>query len=84
MDKRIIEFIRAMRASGVRISLAEAQDALSGVDFIGTNNRDLFRETLRTTLIKDSRAHRSFDYFFPLFFFREQATPAKHPRQYVR
>ncbi len=68
MDKRIIEFVRAMRASGVRISLAEAQDALNGIDITGTENRDVFREALRTTLIKDANKSREFDYFFPLFF----------------
>lgn len=68
MDKRIVEFIRALRASGVRISLAEGQDALYGIEQIGTGSREQFKETLRATLIKDARHARAFDYFFPLFF----------------
>jgi uncharacterized protein with von Willebrand factor type A (vWA) domain len=68
MDKRIVEFIRAMRASGVRVSLAEAEDALKAVDMTGSTNREIFREVLRTTLVKDHRNRREFDYFFPLFF----------------
>ncbi len=68
MDKRIIEFVRAMRASGVRISLAEAQDALNSVDRIGSQDRNVFREALRATLIKDANKSNAFDYFFPLFF----------------
>ena len=68
MDKRIIEFIRALRASGVRVSLAEAQDALNGIQQVGAENREYFRQTLRTTVVKDQRNQRAFDYFFPLFF----------------
>lgn len=68
MEKRIVEFVRAMRAAGVRISLAEAQDALGGVELTGIGDRDVFRETLKATLIKDAKNQRSFDYFFPLFF----------------
>jgi uncharacterized protein len=68
MDQRIIEFIRAMRASGVRISLAEAQDAMRAIELTGANNRDVFQEVLRTTLIKENKNSRAFDYFFPLFF----------------
>ncbi|MBC6937491.1 MAG: VWA domain-containing protein [Chloroflexi bacterium] len=68
MDKRMVEFIRALRAAGVRISLAESQDAMFGVEAVGASNRDFFRSVLRTTLVKEGRDHQTFDYFFPLFF----------------
>jgi uncharacterized protein with von Willebrand factor type A (vWA) domain len=68
MDQRVIQFIRALRAAGVRVSLAESQDAMYGVDAIGATNRDQFRATLRTTLVKESRDQPTFEYFFPLFF----------------
>ena len=68
MDKRMVDFIRALRAAGVRISLAESQDAMYGVDAIGISDRDHFSSALKTTLIKESRDHPIFDYFFPLFF----------------
>lgn len=68
MDKRMIEFVRALRAAGVRISLAESQDALHGVNHIGITQRDQFRATLKATLIKEQRDQAHFDYFFPLFF----------------
>ncbi len=35
MDKRVIEFIRTLRAAGVRISVAESADAMDAVDVIG-------------------------------------------------
>jgi uncharacterized protein with von Willebrand factor type A (vWA) domain len=68
MDKRMVDFIRALRAAGVRISLAESQDAMYGVDHVGVSSRDHFAATLKATLVKEARDQRTFDYFFPLFF----------------
>jgi uncharacterized protein with von Willebrand factor type A (vWA) domain len=68
MDKRMVQFIRALRAAGVRISLAESQDAMFGVEALGAGQRDIFRSTLRATLVKENRDQRTFEYFFPLFF----------------
>lgn len=68
MDKRIVDFIRALRAAGVRISLAESQDAMYGVDLVGVTGRQPFSSTLKTTLVKEHRDQQVFDYFFPLFF----------------
>ncbi len=68
MDKRMVDFIRALRAAGVRISLAESIDAMHGVDEIGVSDREQFRAAMKTTLVKESKDHHKFDYFFPLFF----------------
>lgn len=64
----MVDFIRALRAAGVRISLAESQDAMYGVNSIGVGSRDHFRSALKTTLVKEARDQAKFDYFFPLFF----------------
>jgi uncharacterized protein len=68
MNKRLVEFIRTMRAAGVRISVAESGDAMNAVDKIGLYERDLFRNALKTTLVKEKQDHPTFDHFFPLFF----------------
>ena len=68
MEKRMIEFVRALRAAGIRISLAESQDALDGVGIIGITDQDYFRMALRTTLVKEHHDQSVFDYFYPLFF----------------
>lgn len=68
MDKRIIEFIRTLRAAGVRISVAESADAADALDEIGLFEREIFRLALRTTLVKESNDHETFEHFFPLFF----------------
>ncbi|MDX2163656.1 MAG: VWA domain-containing protein [bacterium] len=69
----MIDFIRALRAAGVRISLAESMDAMRGVEALGVNERDVFRAALKTTLVKESRDQSTFEEFFPLFF--GSATP---------
>ena len=68
MQRRMIEFIRALRAAGVRISLAESQDAMFGVDQTGVGDSAAFKSTMKATLVKNHRHQPVFDYFFPLFF----------------
>jgi uncharacterized protein with von Willebrand factor type A (vWA) domain len=68
METRILQLIAALRASGVRVSLAESAEAFSAVDLMGIQHRDHFRLSLRTTLIKDVKDLPIFDKLFPLFF----------------
>lgn len=68
MDERMIKFIAALRASGVRISLAESEDAFHAVNEVGVKSKDVFRLGLRATLIKEARDLGAFDELFPLFF----------------
>ena len=64
----MIDFIRALRAAGVRISLAESQDAMFGVDETGARDVNTFKSAMKATLVKDQRDQPLFEYFFPLFF----------------
>ena len=68
MDTRIIHFIAALRASGVRVSLAESQDAMHAADHIGVYDREMFRLSLKATLVKEAHDGPAFDRLFPLFF----------------
>ncbi len=68
METRMVEFIRALRAAGVRISLAESQDAIDSADRVGVLDPNYFKMALKTTLVKERRDQDKFDYFFPLFF----------------
>jgi uncharacterized protein len=68
MESRILQLISALRASGVRVSLAESSEAFSAVDLMGIQDREYFRLSLRSTLIKDVRDLPVFDKLFPLFF----------------
>lgn len=68
MDERIIEFIAGLRAAGVRISIAESQDAFNATRFMGIIDRANFQDSLRATLVKESRDRDAFDMLFPLYF----------------
>ncbi len=68
MESRILQLISALRASGVRVSLAESAEAFSAVDLMGIQNREEFRLSLRATLIKDLKDIPVFEKLFPLFF----------------
>lgn len=68
MEDRMIRFIAALRAGGVRVSLAESADAFSAVDHLGVQDREAFRLSLRATLVKDASSLPIFDELFPLFF----------------
>lgn len=75
MEERIIQFISALRAGGVRVSLAESADALKAVDHLGIQQREAFRLSLRATLVKDASGLPVFEELFPLFFDSADAPP---------
>lgn len=68
MEERIIKFIAALRAAGVRVSMAESQDAWRAIERLGVRDRDTFRLSLRATLVKDADALPTFEALFPLYF----------------
>ena len=68
MEERIIRFIGALRAAGVRISLAESADAYQAVDHLGIKRRDTFRASLQATLVKDAANLPIFAELFSIFF----------------
>jgi uncharacterized protein len=68
MEDRIVKFIAALRAGGVRISLAESTDAFAAVEQLGVRNREAFRLSLRSTLVKEASDIPIFEELFPLFF----------------
>ena len=68
MDERIVQFIAGLRAAGVRVSLAESQDAFRAVGHLGVTDREAFRTALRTTLVKEHDDGPLFDRLFPMYF----------------
>ena len=68
LEDRIVEFVRGLRAAGVRVSLAESVDAMHAVGVIGITDKELFRQSLRATLIKEADDFLLFDELFPIFF----------------
>ncbi|HNP71928.1 MAG TPA: VWA domain-containing protein [Kouleothrix sp.] len=68
MDDRIIQFIDALRASGVRVSVAESADALRAIEATGIADKELFRLAMRATLVKEAHDIPEFEKLFPSFF----------------
>src|SRR5215510_9614922 len=68
MDDRVVQFIAGLRAAGVRVSLAESQDAFQAVEHMGVMNRGHFKSALRATLVKERSDQPIFDKLFPLYF----------------
>src|SRR6266542_4960284 len=68
MDDRIIQFIDALRAAGVRVSVAESADALRAIEATGIADKDLFRAAMRATLIKEAHDIPEFERLFPSYF----------------
>ena len=77
MEDRIIRFIAALRAGGVRVSLAESADAFRAVEHLGVQDREAFRLSLRATLVKDATSLPAFEELFPLFFDRPTTRPCR-------
>ena len=68
VDDRVIDFVRGLRAAGVRVSLAESMDAMRAVSVLGIKDKGRFQESLRSTLIKESDDFAVFNELFPLYF----------------
>ena len=65
-------FIRALRVSEVRISVAEAMEAHEIAAHVGFANRTLLKDALSLTLAKTVIEKQRFDESFELFFSRNQ------------
>jgi uncharacterized protein with von Willebrand factor type A (vWA) domain len=68
MEQRIVDFIAGLRAAGVRVSIAESEDAFNAVRQIGVTHRRDFQDALRATLVKEAHDRPIFDRLFPLYF----------------
>src|SRR5262249_23792328 len=52
MEARIVDFAEILRQNGVRVSIAEVQDAVGATAEVGVADRSLFKATLQATLVK--------------------------------
>jgi len=68
VEERIVEFARLLRQGGVRVSPAEATDAVRAVALAGSGERATFRAALRATLVKRGADAPVFDRLFDLYF----------------
>ena len=67
MQARLIEFTNLLRKSGVRVSVAEAIDAFQALDELSLDERDIFKDALRSSMIKRGDEIGTYDQLFDLF-----------------
>ena len=67
MQKKIIEFTNILRKAGVRVSVAEAIDSFQALDLMSIDDRELFKDALRTTMVKYFEDIPTYDRLFDLF-----------------
>ena len=76
MERTLANFIRALRASDVRISTAETLDAFRTAELVGWRDRLALKQALAVTLPKTRDEKEAFDACFDTFFrfeeFQEQ------------
>ncbi len=75
----IEEFIKALRASEVRVSPAEAIDAHRALMEVGFSDRELVRDSLCIALAKTEDEVARFDECFEAFFTRDEFRAAEPP-----
>jgi uncharacterized protein len=82
LDGPLLDFFRAARSAGLRISPAESIDAVRAVQVVGFADRERLRDTLGLVMAKTLEEKRAFGECFDLFFRREAFRPAaKEPGQ---
>lgn len=67
MQKKIVEFTNLLRKSGVRVSVAESIDAFRALDELSLEDREVFQDALRASMVKRSEDIPTFDQLFDLY-----------------
>jgi len=73
VQTRLLEFVELCRKNGIRVSTAEALDAVRAVTSVGIDDAATLRGALEATLIKREVDAAPFAELFDLFFFRKSA-----------
>jgi uncharacterized protein with von Willebrand factor type A (vWA) domain len=61
-------FVAELRIAGIPVSLTENLDAMQAVRHIPLENREIFKEALGATLVKNAGHRRAFDTIFEVYF----------------
>ncbi len=67
MQKKLVEFGNLLRKSGVRVSVAESIDAFDALDRLSLDEREIFKDALRASMVKKNEDIGTFDQLFDLF-----------------
>jgi hypothetical protein len=79
MTLPLLDFVRAARSAGLRVSPAESIDAARAVEAVGIADRERLRDTLSLVLAKTADEKARFETCFDRFFSRDGFGPAAPP-----
>jgi uncharacterized protein len=82
MDRTLTNFIKAMRAADVPVSIGESIDALKTVSVTGYDNRQFMKDALSCVVAKTPEEKDIFDNLFELYFSRDLAQEEALQNQY--
>ena len=67
MQSRIVEFTNLLRKSGIRVSVAEGIDAFRALEELSIEDRAVFRDALRASMVKRGDEIPTFNELFDLY-----------------
>jgi uncharacterized protein with von Willebrand factor type A (vWA) domain len=67
VEKKILEFANILRKSGIRVSTAETIDSFVALEELSVEDREIFKDALRTTMVKRGEEIATYDHLFDLF-----------------
>jgi len=67
MQAKVIEFTNLLRKSGVRVSVAESIDAFQSLEALSIDDREVFKDALRASMVKRGDEIATYDQLFDLF-----------------
>jgi len=67
VQRKILEFTHLLRQSGIRVSTAESLDAFVALEELSIDDREVFKDALRTTMVKRGEDVPTYDELFDLF-----------------
>jgi uncharacterized protein with von Willebrand factor type A (vWA) domain len=67
VEKKILEFANILRKSGIRVSTAETIDSFVALEELSLEDREIFKDALRTTMVKRGEEIATYDQLFDLF-----------------
>ena len=67
MQRKVIEFTNLLRKSGLRVSVAEGIDSFLALEELSIEDRDVFKDALRSSMVKRGDEIATFDELFDLY-----------------
>ncbi len=72
-------FIQELREAGIPVSMVEAIDAAEALRFTDLDDRQAFKASLGSTLVKNARHYEAFETAFEVYFALLRPAPGDHP-----